>query len=68
MFILTYFQIARTSVNLCHDTLLNHISGIFTDQPVQGIPLCDAGVDVGGDVLEVAAEIRPGDLLPHRGL
>ena len=54
MFILTYFQIARTSVNLRHDGLLNQISGIFSGQPVQGVPLCDAGVDVGGDVVEVA--------------
>ena len=63
MFILTYFQIARTSANLRHDGLLNHISSIFSGQPVQGVPVCAAGVDVGGDVVEVATEVRLGDLL-----
>ena len=58
MFILTYFQIARTSANLRHDGLLNHISSIFSGQPVQGVPVCAAGLDVGGDVVEVATEVR----------
>ena len=61
MFILTYFQIERTSTNLRHDGLLNHISSIFLGQPVQGEPLREAGV-VGG-VLEVASEVRHDD--PH---
>ena len=59
MFILTYFQIERTSTNLRYDGLLNHISSIFLGQPVQGEPVREAGA-VGG-VVEVAAEVRHND-------
>ena len=53
------FQTVRTSTNIRADGLLNHITSIFSTQPVQGERVLDAA----GRAVEVAREVRADDPL-----